>query len=1085
MRATTAANPAECESHGHCNTGVGMGKCSRRIALWLAAMMLLLNAAASAQPAIGTTGGFEYFQPFIEPVLDDKLVPSGVVTSIAFDTSGLMWLGTQAGLLRFDGYDAKVITHDAADPHSIAGNYVRCLLVDAPWQLWLGTQSDGVSVLDTRTLQATHYRHEPDNPASIGKGTVFALARDRDGTIYIGSDDGLSYRLPNASGFTHARNDPLLVGSLMDDRVRAVLVTQAQDLYVGTAAGLALRRAGSADFVAVDAEPTDPTSLARKEIRSLFETDDGSLWIGTREHGAAVLRPGSDRVNWVASDGEKLPHNWVYTIAAPNAHEIWLGTAGGGIAVIDRASLKLMRVIGKPADGVGQQGLVSALAQDASGLLWIGTWGGGLSRAQAAQTAFRMLRAPTLSEQNVHSLLELRDGRLLVGTFSNGIDVLDRQRGLIGGYRPGDGPDQLPRGIVTALAETPDAAIWAGTQQGGVLRFAREKSGWQRFDLAAGLPSNQVQSLLVSASGQLWAGTAAGLARLDAAGSRFERVRDAAGTLHTARVVRIAEDALGRLWLATDDGLDRFDPASLQFAHARHETSRADSLASDDVNGVLIARSGALYADTAEGLMRLLAEHDGRFSFENVSSLAGLRDQTVGGNLREDATGRIWTEGYVFDPVSVQLHAIGPPDGIDLGTRWTGSSAITRDGLLLFGGTGGIAVVDPKHFAPWSYQPQVVLTDLRIDGVATPVAPQAQQLTLQPDQHNFSVTFAALDGSDPDKNLYSYRLEEVDADWIETTASHRIASYGNLWPGQYTLALRASNRNGTYSPHLRKISISVLPRYWQTPAFALVCLLLLVALLVTGHRWKLRGVVARARALEEQVTARTADLMHAKHELEEKNASIEAAYAQVAKAALTDPLTGLGNRRAITLAAPSPSEFAATGKLCACILVDLDRFKSINDQYGHAIGDRVLCATANALRANARAHDVLVRWGGEEFLVIAAVTSMSDAWQCAEHLRSAVQATRVAVSDTTSLAFTCSIGVSLYPFDRAHPARLPFETVLELADAGLYRAKHRGRNCCVGFECTHALTAEFETLLRQDPDQLLRSGTVREWATHD
>jgi diguanylate cyclase (GGDEF)-like protein len=1043
---------------------------------WLA-VIACLSLGSPCLSARTSGAGFDFHQPFIASVLDEKVVSSGVISALAFEKSGLLWIGTQNGLLRFDGYSTLPFGHEARDPGSLAGDYVRCLVVDQEQRLWVGTQSDGLSVIDTRSLKITNHRHDPADPRSPGKGSIFALATSPGGAVFVGTDGGLSQFPAGTQGFHTDRHDIANPRSLPDDRVRALLVAGSGDLWVGTVSGLALRRAGSSDYVAVAASVDNPDSLHGKEVRSLLETQDGHIWVGTRQHGAAVVHAETGHVRWVGRGGSEvsMPHNWVYTMAQPRPDEVWLGTTGGGIAVVDANSLRIRRVLAQRAagDSLGNN-LVSALAQDSSGQLWIGSYGGGLQRTNAAQGAFRMVREPVLSQADVHSIMERRDGRILVGTFSNGIDVIDRSAGRIGSYRTGNAPADLPPGIVIALAETSDGALWAGTQQGGVLRLAPEAKAWERFDQSAGLPSALVHTLWPAADGGLWVGTAAGLARFNPAMQRFEHFRDDAGATYGTRVIRIAEDRRGRLWLATDDGLGLYEPGINAIRSVRHDENQPDSLSSNDVNGVLIDRSGKLWVDTAEGLNLLLREDGERFVFDNVSDRMGRPGQSFGGNLVEDSKGRIWTDSYVHDPLNARMDSFDHADGFDLGTHWTGAVATTRDGMLLFGGTRGLAIVDPEKYLPWTFTPKVVATELRVDGVSRPISPEPAGIVLLPDERNFSISFAALDLSEPAANRYSYRLDGIDAHWIETTAAHRIASYGNLWPGIYTLHLRGSNRRGDWSPQTLAIPITVMPQFWQTPAFFAFATLLLLSLIHFGYRWQLRTVVARARHLEQLVAARTS-------QLEAKNAAIEVAYARAEKAAHTDPLTGLGNRRwmsAQIIGQISTPAHAGNMRL-ACLLADVDRFKAINDLHGHAAGDAVLCAIAEELQRGVKGG-ALARWGGEEFLIVTRITDMSDAWQQAERLREAIARNPVDLGDGRQLACTCSIGIAIFPHQGADaPPR--FETTIAVADAALYRAKRSGRNCCVGLELATVIRDGFEARLRDDPEQLIADGVLREW----
>lgn len=230
--------------------------------------------------------------------------------------------------------------------------------------------------------------------------------------------------------------------------------------------------------------------------------------------------------------------------------------------------------------------------------------------------------------------------------------------------------------------------------------------------------------------------------------------------------------------------------------------------------------------------------------------------------------------------------------------------------------------------------------------------------------------------------------------------------------------------------------------------------------------------------LEAKVKART-------RELEEKNQALQQAYAELERASLTDPLTGLGNRRFLARIAGSSAEAErrrSTGARLAYLLIDLDHFKSVNDEHGHAAGDAVLGAMGKILSAHCRANDTAIRWGGEEFLLRVWVDGAEQALACAERLLDAVAAHRFDLGDGRSLQRTCSIGIALDPFDPAIPGRLHWERVLAVADAALYMAKRSGRNDAVYLGCSAPLPGDFERQLADAPEALVSAGVLHKRA---
>ncbi|MEN9866137.1 MAG: hypothetical protein RL748_1727, partial [Pseudomonadota bacterium] len=379
--------------------------------------------------------------------------------------------------------------------------------------------------------------------------------------------------------------------------------------------------------------------------------------------------------------------------------------------------------------------------------------------------------------------------------------------------------------------------------------------------------------------GSVWAGTGAGVARwrpaqTGAGPGQFEVLADQQGKALEAYVYALAEDRQGRIWIGTQNGLWLYQPGRKGLIPIAAEPNRPDGLVSDFIGGLLFDSHERLWVATDKGLERLLSHDDKLTRFEHINAMLGQPAKSLGENLMEDRQGRIWTAEVV-----IELHAgaagrlrmlpLTQADGMDIGTSWIGSYAASADGLLLYGGTQGVAIIDPAQFRGQDYAPPLVVTELKINGAA--VAPAGlvrsvpatgASLTLDPAQRNFSIEFAALDFNEARKNQYQYRLLGYEKNWIATDAGHRIAAYGNLWPGQYTLQVRSSNRLGQFSPHELHIKLQVLPAWWQNGWFWALALLLAGSLLYAAFRWRVARLRAKAQGLQKLIDARTSDILN-------------------------------------------------------------------------------------------------------------------------------------------------------------------------------------------------------------------------------
>ena len=890
-------------------------------------------------------------------------VPAEMCTALVQDERGFLWIGTQSGVVRWDGLHFRTY---APPP---GASYVRTLLAASDGRVWAGTFSGGLTVYDpaTETLRAF------DVPLSHPR--VEGIAEDRDGTLWIATQGGLDQLDPRTRRVTHHRQG---------ERVRGVLVDRNGVLWTGARDGLYRGR----------------ERVASEFATKLFEDDRGRIWIGTADHGAFVYDHGALRPI------EGLSHFWVYGIAQSN-QEIWIATFGGGVDIVDAQSLQIVqRLKNDPTlpNTIGGD-RVGAVLRDRSGVLWVGTWGQGIARHDPATRAFGTVRhSPRdprgLSHAAAVRAMQLRDGTVWVGTNGNGVDILDAQLRRIGGHALGGAS-------ITCLAQSPDGTTWVAALDGSLYR------GLQRLTREDGLAGGAIRAMTVGPRGELWAGSADGLTRIDANGiTAFRHKPDDPSTISAHAVEAIAFTPDGTMWVGTENGLNAFDPA-------RGTAVRiTNGLPNKWVPDLMVDRRGQLWIATHAGACVLRSWNGREATFDRVGDARPVE------SLIEDADGFVWMGPRLrVDPRDRSVEEFGVADGVEFRSFFIASRARMQDGSLLFGSPEGLLVVRPRELRRWTFAPRIVATSLQTDGKERPVP---QTLRLASEQRGFRLEFAALDLTAPERNRYRYKLDGYDAEWIAANASQRSLAYTNLPPGHYTLHVQGTNRAGVWSPHELRLPVVVLPAFHETWWFRALAALALLALAYGAYRLRVRQLAKRAEMLEALVRRRTVEL--------------EAAYARIEEASLTDPLTGLRNRRFLEQSIAEDLEMASRreGDLLV-FLLDLDHFKSVNDTYGHAAGDAVLVQTAQVLRATLRASDYVVRWGGEEFLAVARFLHRGMAAELGEKIRAAMEHHPFVLPDGTRLRKTCSVGVAAFP-------GASWEQTVALADEALYEAKRAGRN---------------------------------------
>ena len=976
-------------------------------------------------------------------------IPRGVVASVLQDRQGQVWVGTGDGLVRFDGQRFRPMERDGVPPAQRNLGWVRALLATRDGRVWIGTESRGLARWDPATGRVHDIPGR--RPGDAAQPQILALAEAADGAVWVGLLGGGLQRVDAATGAVQAfRRSDGADGALPDDRVLALLADADGTLWLGTGSGLA-RRGPDGRFERV---PLDDAAVTR-----LLRTDDGSLWAGT-ERGALWRRDAAGRWSAPRADGGG-GRGAVQALLEAQPGELWVGRSDGidVIATADARLLHRVRHDRRAAGGLGGSD-VTALWRDREGWVWVGSLGGGLQRHNPQPQALWVRGADAepaspLHRPDARSLLADRQGRVWVGTHDAGIAVL--HGGLQLRHRLLLAPGAAEQPQVQALAQAADGSVWAAA--GGTLWqvAAAGDAAPRLLRRLDGIPA-RLYRLVPAADGGLWLCAFDGLYRLAPGDARPRRVPLADGSPLQAEVLAAQPGPDGALWVATAAGLFRLPEGAGPLLPVSIDPSAA--LAHPAVTGLLWDTAGRLWLDTAvAGLHRLLS-WDGRVArFDRIGERLGVLGRPFGVNLMADAQGRIWSHLHVYDPASDRLDTLTAADGQHLGTGWFHSHAALPDGRLLVGGSRGLLVVEPARHRPVATWPELVLSELHVEDRPLPAPPA--RLVLRPGQSRLSAEFAALEFSEPARIRYAWRLRGLQEEWVEGGAERRAATYAYLPPGRYTLEARSSNRAGQWNDAVLALPVEVQPHAWQRPVVQGGALLLLGLAAVALMQWRTRALRAREAALEALVQERTAALEATTEALRRES--------ELARdVSLTDPLTGLRNRRHLLQhigadvaaalrrwgdpqrrAGGTPEAVAPDGDLLF-FLIDIDRFKQVNDRFGHAAGDAVLRQMPARLAAVFRESDHLVRWGGEEFLVVARDSRRAHAEDLAERARRAVADAPFLLDDGAPLACTCSIGFAALPLLPGQPLALDWEATVGLADAALYRVKAGQRNGWAG-----------------------------------
>ncbi|HEX2667150.1 MAG TPA: two-component regulator propeller domain-containing protein [Gammaproteobacteria bacterium] len=838
--------------------------------LMLAACLVPAPAAHPA-PAVpyppGSTPHFRHLDT------EDGLA-SGNVQALLQDKVGYMWIATDNGLQRYDGYRFVTYLHDPHEPDSLAQNIVTALAFAPDGTLWAGTEGAGLDSLAPGEARFVHHTHAADRPGSLADDRVFALLFDHKGRLWVGTDRGVD-------------------------------------------------RLDGGDFRHYATHSTLPNG---ERILSLLEDARGRLWVGS-DHGVFWYDEQHDALVRLALKGEPallaraqpvLDVAPISRLYADRAGRLWVGSEHG-IGVVDaRGVLTALHVMQPGQECALYSDHVRGMVQDGEGDLWIALLHGGLTRFDPKSGCFTSYRHdPTdpasLRDDDLHTLYQDRTGLYWIGGYYSGIDIYNPRTQVFGYYHSHPGSaDGLAGDIVTSIYKQADGTLWVGSLK-GLTRLDPTRRHYRQYILP-GRPASTPDDKAVNAihgdrEGRLWFGTDYGIARyLPASDSfAFHPLAGAGGDPYQNSVNSILEDAQGRLWVGTESGLAQFDPAAGKVLRRfMPDSARADALPHGFAGGLCQSRDGALWVATPAGLARFDGVHDsfevysetgdarhGIASDSVLSCLAtrdgrvwagtdngldaidpkggvvrhygraeGLPDLSIDGMLERDgdlwlATGKGITR---FSPDGTVRRNYAEPDGLQKGGFNEGAAYAAADGELFFGGGNGLTSFHPAALDGVSPAPDVAITRFTVLGKPqVPAAGETPQLRYRDNILGFE--FAAFDYAQPARNRFRYTLEGFDEEW-HSIAGERTVTYTNLDPGHYVLHVKGSNDGITWSGREATLAIDVLPPPWRSWWAYLGYVL--AALVVGGGGFYLfaRSLKRRQAYAEERNRRRWAEALH-------------------------------------------------------------------------------------------------------------------------------------------------------------------------------------------------------------------------------
>ena len=937
------------------------------------------------------------------------------VSDVTEDKHGYLWLATQSGLDRFDGYDFK------------------------HFGKWKEDQNDGLHAITSFQVEASH------DGEYIWVGTIAGISR-----FHVDSETFEHYILPNNSNIK-----PGIIKRIYIDNKGGVWVVSGKNLYSFS------QRKNALEPIAY---LTTPTST----LTDIFIDSNNTIWLGATSGGYKGDED-ANRVALYSHSGKNISVLYPSPLGG-----IWVASEAKGACYYSSmtATKSAPLYCYNKASGLPSNSIL-AILELGNGDVWIAT------EAQTAivfknNAQNPVLLSPTstrIANRRINTLFQSDSGLVIAGSRDNGFSVYNPKIARFSSYAIADTPNvtDLTLAANNQIWFTSDSGLWRYNPQTGdklgPIKTASQNNELDSLDMLLSLQYHQ-------STGDIWLATRKGLGHFRPGDSQVDIVALEGTSGYTVNV-----DDAGDVWFGGySDGVFVYRPSEQNVVrhwplplttkiHFQNSESAwiatvsglyfANKLTGDITNiGELYEgfpssavvtwvspsmRGGFWVATQANGIY-LISINAQKSNVEFVTPVTPhphLSEISLGA-IEEDENGSIWvshSEGIAYiSPDLEKVSYFGVENGVFENGYYVGASVQSDDGTIFMGGPSGITQFNPKNITHSPWLPNVKITQVEVVNYSEGSAnitriDNVEKLTLQPNEMSFSVEFAALEFTRPNDVSYAYKLADFDSAWRFTDASRRIATYTNLDAGSYTLIVHAINKEGVWSNEAARMEVIVVPAWWEKTLwqsiFVLTCFLLVVLIM------KLRISALKKRSA------------HLARVVEEKTKDLEAAVTKLTQLSSQDLLTNLKNRRYFTQRSKEAWDaFQRYGQAFSLMLIDVDHFKNINDKYGHHAGDLILVKIADILRANLRSSDVIARWGGEEFLIFLPELNLHESYWVAEKIRKAI----------SSFNFYCE-GVDISVTITAGIADIrdctSVEHCIHSADKKLYRGKAEGRNAII------------------------------------
>jgi len=819
--------------------------------------------------------GFSFSQQYTFTTYSiEQGLSQSVVNCIFQDSQGFIWVGTQHGLNKFNGYSFESYTFNPLDTHSISNNWIYSIDEDASGNLWVVTKG-GLNefIRSSKTFNRLHF--DTGNKNAIDLYAYDAIV-SRSGKVVINMMPVLVIYDPVKKDYDYHTSRIEYDGAIKDNTV-PLIEDSAGLFWIGSTRGLTCFDPGTGKFSYFLHDPKKPNTLSNNSITALFEDRAGNIWIGT-SNGLNVYQKKAGMFTKYFNDPKNefsLSNNFIRAITEDKQGKIWIGTEGAGLnKLIDPSESKaIFEHFSGENSGIGHN-IVLALKIDQSENLWIGTLK-GISKTDLKKQKFRLYRkdhspySVNLLGNVIASIFKDDNGNIWVGNWGQGLNILDRKTGKVEHFSTSHPKNHhLVNDFVHIIFEDSEKRIWIGSRD-GIMIYKKENNSFVRlkdFFKNPKLPDFQglrINMIIQDERKHYWIATQNGLYKLNlqnGSTERFYMEAESDNKISANLVYSVLEDRGGMIWIATLNGLDTYNPATRKITHYRKVQGSSNSLSDNFVISLCEDNSGNIWIGTGSGVNKFVKKDS---SFLYYSHENGLPNDQIFDILQDNNNSLWFTTGSGlsrYDSADGTFRIYTVEEGLQSLEFNMRAACKGTDGEVFFGGMNGFNSFYPDSLLDNRFIPGIVFSAFdktNSKGLNERYDPEGlPEIVLNYNDYSFTLEFAALEFTHPEKNFYAYKMEGISDEWIEI-GSRRFVPFSNLPPGEYIFTVKASNNDGVWNETGKSLKIVIKPPWWKSyPAYGsyILVLILLIGLYI---KWRTGKLINEKNQLEEKVRERT------------------------------------------------------------------------------------------------------------------------------------------------------------------------------------------------------------------------------------